>query len=305
MKSLLCITGPTAVGKSAIAIEIAKILGTDIISADSMQIYRGMNIGTAKPTIDEQKIVKHHLIDIVNPNESFSSFLFKKNVEKIICNYDENKIPLIVGGTGFYFDTLLYPLDFEVDSATLEYREELKNFVLNNGKDELYRKLTEVDPITAQDIHPNNVKRVIRALEIAKQGVKKSNYERKSRPNYPNIIFSLNKSREKLYYDIDKRVDKMLEIGLLGEVEKLYEEYHNKEYQSLQGIGYKELIEYIDGNLTLQEAVDTIKKNSRNYAKRQITFIKRLDTINIDVDEINRKQIIDKILMEYEKYSIK
>ncbi len=281
---LIGLLGPTASGKSDLAFSLAEKLGTDVISADSMQIYKGFDIGTAKPTKEEQKRVFHRLIDIAEPDEYFSSQDFAERCDKEISDLVYmGKTPLIVGGTGFYFDSLLYELDFE-GSANEDVRTELNELYKEKGAEYLHGLLREIDPDSAEDIHPNNVKRVIRAIEIYKTtGRKKSSGSGKQRKKrYEKaVIFELSRNREELYARIDARVDKMIENGLIGEVDGLYGTY-GADCQSMQGIGYKEIVPYLDGKCSLEEAINAIKLNTRHYAKRQLSYFKRMNTIKLD-----------------------
>ena len=256
MKPLIILTGPTAVGKTALSIGLAKAVDGEIISADSMQVYRKMNIGTAKIEPEEMQGVRHHLIDILDPAEEFNVVLFKKYALRAMEDiYSRGKIPIIVGGTGFYIQALLYDIDFEENDNDMSYREKLQN------------------------IHENNVKRVIRALEFYKKtGMKISEHnetESQKKSPYNFEYFVLNDDRQKLYDRIDRRIDIMLEAGLLDEVKLLVSEGYSRELVSMQGLGYKEIIDYIQGRCTLDEAVYTLKRDTRHFAKRQITWFKR------------------------------
>lgn len=299
MKPILGILGPTAVGKSRLALELAQKLNTEIISADSMQIYKGFDIGTAKPTKEEQSIVKHHLIDIVNPNESFSSYLFKKEAEKILQDFERRDlIPLIVGGTGFFFKNLLYQFDFEEGSDTDKVRENLMQLKDKNGTDYMFSLLRNIDPQSAEIIHPNDIKKVLRALEIYyTTGRTKSSGQNNQKPRYSYKLFVLNRSREDLYNRINMRVDKMLEKGLVEEVHFIYKTIPPNS-QSLQGIGYKELIAYFNGECDLSQSIELIKQHSRNYAKRQITFYKKMDAFWLDAT-LSANKLIHQILEIY------
>lgn len=285
MKPIIGILGPTAVGKSKLALALAKDIKTEIISADSMQIYKNFDIGTAKPTKEEQASVKHHLIDIVDPTESFSSYLFKRQAqEKLKYFQSQNMVPLIVGGTGFFFKNLLYQFDFEEGDEIQPVRQRLEELKNQHGNDFLYQLLTKEDADSAAIIHPNDSKKVMRALEIFyTTGKKKSSGENLQKPLYPYILFVLNKDREQLYQDINDRVDIMIKNGLIDEVQKLYSKLPS-DSQSMQAIGYKELVPYLKGEEPLDKAVELIKQHSRNYAKRQITFYKKMDVIWLDAN---------------------
>lgn len=280
MKPLIILTGPTAVGKTALSIGLAKAVDGEIISADSMQVYRKMNIGTAKIEPEEMQGVRHHLIDILDPAEEFNVVLFKKYALRAMEDiYSRGKIPIIVGGTGFYIQALLYDIDFEENDNDMSYREKLQNLADTHGKIFLHDMLAEVDPESAEKIHENNVKRVIRALEFYKKtGMKISEHnetESQKKSPYNFEYFVLNDDRQKLYDRIDRRIDIMLEAGLLDEVKLLVSEGYSRELVSMQGLGYKEIIDYIQGRCTLDEAVYTLKRDTRHFAKRQITWFKR------------------------------
>lgn len=304
MKPILCLTGPTAVGKSNLALQIAKRLNCRIISADSMQIYKGLDVGTAKPSKEEQSEVKHELIDILAPDQSYNSFLYKQDATGIVSRLG-CETPFVVGGTAFYMDSLLYSLDFTYNRESEIIRERLWKLYEQKGADELHKMLEEKDSDSAEKIHKNNVKRVIRALEIAESGQKMSDGKGVNRQkDYDYMLFALNASREKLYERIDKRVDLMIYNGLIDEVKDIYEKYPNKSLQSLQAIGYKETIMYLEGEISLSDCVELIKKNSRNYAKRQITYLKRMNPEWIDAEK-GEDFLSDYIIEKYQKYSQK
>lgn len=280
MNPLIILTGPTAVGKTALSIGLAKAVDGEIISADSMQVYRKMNIGTAKIEPEEMRGVRHHLIDILDPAEEFNVVFFKKYALRAMKDiYSRGRIPIIVGGTGFYIQALLYDIDFEENDNDMSYREKLQNLVDTHGNTFLHDMLAEVDPESAKKIHENNVKRVIRALEFYKKtGMKISEHnetESQKESPYNFEYFVLNDDRQKLYDRIDRRIDIMLEAGLLDEVKLLVSEGYSRELVSMQGLGYKEIIDYIQGRCTLDEAVYTLKRDTRHFAKRQITWFKR------------------------------
>ena len=306
MKPIIGILGPTAVGKSRLAIQLAQDLKTEVISADSMQIYKKFDVGTAKASVEERSAVKHHMIDVVEPDANFSSYLFKKQTQAILEDFKKRDIiPLIVGGTGFFFKNLLYQFDFEEGSNLEEVRADLQNKKDRFGNEYLHNLLKQIDPASAEIIHINDTKKITRALEIFyTTGQRKSEGKNEQQPLYPYVLFVLNRDRQKLYDDINKRVDIMLEQGLLEEVENLYKTLPS-DCQSLKGIGYKELIPYFKGECTLEQAVELIKQHSRNYAKRQITFYKKMDVIWLDA-ELSTQQLIDQIKTAYfEKFGIK
>lgn len=280
MKPLIILTGPTAVGKTALSIGLAKAVDGEIISADSMQVYRKMNIGTAKIEPSEMQGVRHHLIDILDPGEEFNVVLFKRYaLEAMEDIYSRGKIPVIVGGTGFYIQALLYDIDFEDNDNDMSYREELQRLAAKKGNSHIHDMLSKVDPESAKKIHENNVKRVIRALEFyRKTGMKISEHnetEAQKESPYNFEYFVLNDDRSKLYDRIDRRIDIMLEQGLEAEVRQLVSEGYSRELVSMQGLGYKEIIDYIQGRCSFDEAVYTLKRDTRHFAKRQITWFKR------------------------------
>ena len=277
---VIVLTGPTAVGKTAASIGLAKAIGGEIISADSMQVYRHMDIGSAKITTEEMNGVPHHLIDVLDPTENFNVVTFqtmaKAAMEEI---YDKGHIPIIVGGTGFYIQALLYDIDFTEEEDATAYREELEQLAKERGGDYLYEQLQQVDPEGAAAIHPNNIKRVIRALEYYRNtGGKISEHNEESRKKespYDFRYFVLDMERKKLYERIDKRVDIMIEQGLVSEVEKLRDMGLTRDMVSMQGLGYKEILDYLDGTISLEEAIYRIKRDSRHFAKRQLTWFRR------------------------------
>lgn len=280
MKPLIILTGPTAVGKTALSIGLAKAVDGEIISADSMQVYRKMNIGTAKIEPSEMQGVRHHLIDILDPGEEFNVVLFKRYaLEAMDDIYSRGKIPVIVGGTGFYIQALLYDIDFEDNDNDMSYREELQRLTAEKGNSYIHDMLSKVDPESAEKIHENNVKRVIRALEFyRKTGMKISEHnetEAQKESPYNFEYFVLNDDRSKLYDRIDRRIDIMLEQGLEAEVRQLVSEGYSRDLVSMQGLGYKEIIDYIQGRCSFDEAVYTLKRDTRHFAKRQITWFKR------------------------------
>lgn len=279
-KPLVVLTGPTAVGKTKASIGLAKVIGGEIISADSMQVYEYMNIGSAKIRPEEMQGVPHYLIDDLKPWDEFHVVRFqqmaKKAMEQIYAN---GHIPIVVGGTGFYIQALLYDIDFTGTAQDDTYRAELENLVKEKGAVYLHNMLRKVDPKSAEDIHANNVKRVIRALEYYRQtGQKMSEHneeERRKESPYEFVYFVLNAPREQLYARIDRRVDQMIEEGLVDEVKHLKELGCTKEMVSMQGLGYKEILAYLDGKYDLDTAVYTIKRDTRHFAKRQLTWFRR------------------------------
>lgn len=295
-KKLLIICGPTAVGKTKLGIECAKIFNGEIISADCMQIYKHLDIGSAKATTKEQSQAKHHLIDIIEPTDTYSVGDFKQDATKIIQElYKHNKLPIIVGGTGFYIESLLFPYSFGNCPQNLVVREKYKNLASEKGNDYVFEILKKVDPISAEKLHPNDVKRVIRALEIYETtGKPKSEQTLNKTSDYDYKLLLLNYDRDVLYERINKRVDLMLENGLENEVRKLVDSGLNRESQSMQGIGYKEFFDYFDSKISYEQLVEKIKQDSRNYAKRQITWFKHMQNIE-QVNIENFDEIINSI----------
>ena len=279
-KPLLILTGPTAVGKTKLSIALAKAVGGEIISADSMQVYRHMDIGSAKIRPEEMEGVPHHLLDVLEPEEPFHVVRFqelaKAAMEEI---YRRDHIPILVGGTGFYIQAILKDIDFTENSGDDSYRRSLEQLAREQGPQELHRRLALVDQQAAAEIHSNNVKRVIRALEfyhLTGQRISEHNrQEREKQSPYCFAYFVLNDDREKLYRQIDLRVDQMLEEGLLEEVRGLKERGCTRDMVSMQGLGYKEMLDYLEGRTTLEEAIYILKRDTRHFAKRQITWFKR------------------------------
>ncbi len=292
MKSFAGITGTTCVGKSAVAVELAKILHCDVISADSMQIYVGMDVGTAKITSDEMQGVKHHMLDVATPNCDFSAFEYAQMVGDIIN--DLKNPPIIVGGTGFYFDSLVYPPEFSGGDKIR--RAQLQQMLAQNGLDYMVDYLKHLDAETCAKIDVKNPVRVIRAIEIAETGQKQSQGCTKSNPQYDAKIFVLQRDRQSLYDMIDNRVDTMVQSGLVDEVKTLVEEYGYCQTSAFSAIGYKEIIQYLQGNCTLDDAINQIKLNTRHYAKRQISYFKRMNIAKyIDVEGKSTRQIAQEI----------
>ena len=281
------IGGPTASGKSKLAVELAKKVNGEIISADSMQIYKEMNIGTAKVNKEEMQGVQHYLVDFVSPDERYSASNFKKDAEKAIEEIlAKGKTPIVVGGTGLYIDSLIYGIEFQDEEVDLEYREKLNKIADEKGLESLYKKAQEIDPEAMKKISINDRKRIIRVLEIYhKTGKTKTEQELQSRKNevkYEYKVFAITMDREKLYERIEKRIDFMIEQGLIEEVKQILEKYHTFP-TAMQGLGYKEVVEYLEGSCTKEEMIEKIKKETRHYAKRQLTwFRKNKETIWLD-----------------------
>ena len=293
------IVGPTAVGKTDLSIALAERLQTEIISADSVQIYKGLDIGSAKPTVEEMKGIPHHLIDCVPANESFSVSDYvsraKTEIERLL---ELGKVPVVVGGTGLYVNGLMYDMNFGDSCADEVFRSEMEALAKREGNAALHAKLAALDPEAAERIHCNNLKRVIRALEINHvTGKPSANFATapKLTEDYEVVLIGLMRSREHLYERINLRVKLMIEAGLIEEVKKLNNLGINDSCQSMQGIGYKEVLTYLKGQSTYEEMVDAIQQGSRNYAKRQMTWFKRYENIHwIDLE----KQDIDAALQE-------
>lgn len=279
-KPLIVLTGPTAVGKTKLSIALAKAVGGEIISADSMQVYKGMDIGSAKIFPDEMGGVTHHLIDILDPKDDFNVMTFKNLCNQIIPGiYERGHIPILVGGTGFYIQAVLKNVDFTENPEGDAYRQELEALLQEKGAEYLHQQLTAIDPVSAQIIHANNSKRVIRALEFYHMNHypisehNQSEMEKASPYNY--CYFVLNDDRDKLYDRIEKRIDKMMDDGLIEEVQRLKEQGCMRGMTSMQGLGYKEILDYLNGELTLEEAVYILKRDTRHFAKRQLTWFRR------------------------------
>lgn len=283
-KPLIILTGPTAVGKSAASIGIAKRIGGEIISADSIQVYKYMDIGSAKISREEMDGVNHYLIDDLDPAEEFNVARFQQMAKAALDRiYAAGHIPIVVGGTGFYIQALLYDTNFLDAGEETGYRRELEAAAREEGPMALHERLQKVDEPSAEMIHPNNVKRVIRALEFYHQtGTRISDHnqsERQKESPYNFAYFVLNEDRTMLYQRIDARVDKMLELGLIEEIQKLKNVGYDSNLVSMQGLGYKEIFQYLNGDCTLDEAIYMIKRDSRHFAKRQITWFKREPTV--------------------------
>ena len=279
-KPMIILTGPTAVGKSALSVELAKKINGAVISADSMQVYRHMDIGSAKITPEEMQGVTHYMIDELEPDEEFHVVRFVTMAKEYLKEiYADGKIPIIAGGTGFYIQALLYDIDFTEQQCDETYRRQLEDLAREHGAEYLHGILREVDPASAEAIHANNIKRVIRTLEFYHLSGKKisehNETERQKQSPYNFAYFVLTDERAKLYERIDRRVDAMIEAGLVEEVKKLKSMGCSREMVSMQGLGYKEILAYLDGGCTLEEAVYIIKRETRHFAKRQLTWFKR------------------------------
>lgn len=292
-KPLVVLTGPTAVGKTKLSIDLAKALGGEIISADSMQVYKHMDIGSAKITEKEMDGVPHHLIDVLSPFEEFHIVRFQELAKKAVEDiYSRGRIPVFVGGTGFYIQAVTKDIDFTEGEEDKEYREELSRLAAEKGNEFLHEMLRNIDPKSAEEIHANNVKRVIRALEFYKENgfpISQHNEEQKQNETPYNLAyFVLNASRELLYERIDRRVDEMMENGLMEEVQKLKDMGCRRDMTSMQGLGYKEILSFLEGEVPLEEAVRILKRDTRHFAKRQLTWFRReSDVIWVDKDKFS------------------
>ena len=303
-KPLVILTGPTASGKTQLSINLAKRINGEIISADSMQVYKKMNIGTAKISEEEMQGVKHHLIDVLMPDEDFNVVVFqqmaKKAMDEILA---KGKIPIIVGGTGFYIQALLNDIDFTENDSDMSFRHELEELAKTQGPEVLHARLAKYDPESAEKIHANNVKRVIRALEFyEKTGTKISDHNEeqmgKESP-YNFAYFVITMPRNILYERINMRVDKMVDDGLVTEVEQLLKEGYLPELVSMQGLGYKEFVPYFKGECTLEDSLYILKRDTRHFAKRQITWFKReKEVIPLDKYEKTEEELLEYIINE-------
>ncbi len=302
---LIVLAGPTAVGKTALSIQLAKELDGEIVSTDSMQIYKGMDIGSAKVDEVERDGVIHHMLDVVMPSDSFSAAEFKNKAKPIIDDIlRRGKVPILTGGTGLYINSVTCNMNFTSADKDEVYREYLEELADREGNEYIHNMLKEIDPISYKEIHANNRKRVIRALEVYKTtgspfssfNVGASFYE----SEYDVYYYVLNMNREKLYDRINMRVDIMINKGLVDECIKLKENGYNLSMQSMQGIGYKEILHYLDNKISLDTAIDMIKQGSRNYAKRQITWFKKDPRAKfIDKDKFSEEDILTSIINDF------
>ena len=276
---VIVICGPTASGKTSLSIELAKRIDGEIISCDSMQIYKDMNIGTAKPTIEERQGIKHYLLDFVSPSERYSVADFKKDAKKAIKEIiDKGKTPIVVGGTGLYIDSLIYEIEYSNIEFDENYRKKLEEEVQKEGLEKLYEKAKKIDPQAIEKISKNDKKRILRILEIYHAtGKNKTEQEIESRKNeveYDYKVYAISWDREELYARINKRVDLMIEQGLIDEVKNILQKYEQFP-TAMQGLGYKEVVDYLQGNCTKQEMIEKIKMETRRYAKRQMTWFRK------------------------------
>ena len=305
-KPMIILTGPTAVGKTDLSIQLAKVINGEIISADSMQVYRHMDIGSAKVTPEEMDGVPHHLIDVLEPEEEFNVVVFQKLAKEALTGiYERGHIPIIVGGTGFYIQALLYDIDFTENDGDTAIRRELEKLAQTQGAGCLHQMLQEIDPESAAAIHQNNVKRVIRAIEFYRQTGKKislhNEQEREKQSPYQFLYYVLDTDRKTLYERIDRRVDLMMEHGLVDEVKHLADMGCTRDMVSMQGLGYKEILDYLSGEIPLEEAVYILKRDTRHFAKRQITWFKRerdVRWLELEQFQNDRKKVLEHILDE-------
>lgn len=303
-RPLIVLTGPTAVGKTALSISLAKAVNGEIISADSMQVYRHMDIGSAKIRPDEMQGVPHYLVDVLEPTEDFHIVKFQQMAKSAMDEiYAKGKIPILVGGTGFYIQAVTRDIDFTEAEQEDGYRKELEQLAAEKGNEYLHERLKAVDPKSAEQIHANNVKRVIRALEFYHQNgtpISAHNQEQKEQTSpYALAYFVLNAPRDLLYERIDKRVDAMMKDGLLEEVKQLKEMGLKRGMVSMQGLGYKEILDYLDGLFPLEEAVRVLKRDTRHFAKRQLTWFRRepeVTWVNKDAFDYEDEKILEYML---------
>lgn len=305
MKKIIVIAGPTATGKTDIAIELAKKIDGEVVSCDSMQLYKYMDIGSAKPTEEEMSSVKHHLIDEIDPREPFSVAIYRDMAKAAINDiFSRGKTPIIAGGTGLYLNSLLYDMDFSNAEKDDELRSKLEKEAEELGAEHIHSRLVELDPARAAKIHPNNVKKVIRALECAIRGDGIADFkelnERTS--DYDALLIGITRDRKELYERINLRVDIMIEEGLIDEVKHLMNIGLSDSDISMKGIGYKEVIDFLNGKVSLDEAVEKIKRNTRNLAKRQITWFKRYDDMKwIDISGLSKEDVVEEIICLLQK----
>lgn len=300
-KPLVAIIGPTAVGKTKLSLTLAKELNAEIISGDSMQVYKGMNIGTAKPTVEKRQNIPHHMIDILTPEEDFSVADFQQRVDELIPEIvQRGKLPMLVGGTGLYIKALIQGFLFPEMETDWELRERLEAEADKHGTEYVHDKLKEIDPTLADKLHPNDLRRVIRGIEVYQQTGKTSTHFRQKAkerpPRYRAVKIGLRRDRDELYDRINRRVNSMIDNGLIEEVKELYEAGYDRELTSMQGLGYKELIGYFEGEYDLEEAVRLIKRNTRHFAKKQLTWFRKDDEIHwFDVEEYEFEKLISDV----------
>ncbi|MDD4335578.1 MAG: tRNA (adenosine(37)-N6)-dimethylallyltransferase MiaA [Desulfotomaculaceae bacterium] len=292
---LVVICGPTATGKSYVGVQIAEKLNGEIISADSMLVYRGMDIGTAKPTPAERSGIPHHLIDIVEPDQEYNAALYQEQARAIIADIkNREQLPVMVGGTGLYIRAVIDDYDFSGARGSEVYRKKLLKDAEEHGAAKLHERLHKIDPGAAAKLHPNDIRRIIRALEVYKYtGTPISSFHKTDRSRqsiYNLLMFGLSLEREKLYKTIEQRVELMIQTGLVEEVQELLSRGFSPELSSMRGLGYKEIIEYLQGGRSLTQSVDILKRNTRRFAKRQMTWFRRdrrIKWLNVDQDDVS------------------
>lgn len=303
-EEILAIVGPTAVGKTKLSLRLAQDLAGEIISADSMQIYEGMDIGTAKASPEEQELVPHHMIDIAEPDEEFSVADFQSEVDELIPAIDQRgKLPMLVGGTGLYVKSVIQGFLFPDMEKDWELRNRLEAEAEEKGTEHVHDKLKEVDPTLADKLHPNDLRRVIRGIEVYRQtGKTITHFKKKAKerpPRYKADKIGLFREREKLYERINKRVENMIDQGLIAEVKNLYEQGYDLELTSMQALGYKQLIKHFEGEYDLEEAIRLIKRDTRHFAKKQLTWFKRDDSIKwFDVGKYDFNELVTAVKKE-------
>lgn len=293
--TVIALAGPTAVGKTKFAIMLAQAFDGEVVSCDSMQLYKYMDIGSAKPTAEEMAMAKHHLVDMIDPRDDFSVAQYQKLAKESIADiFSRGKTPIISGGTGLYLNSLLYDMDFSSAPEDNEYRNALEKKAEEEGREALHKMLEEQDPKAAALIHPNNTKKIIRALERLKEGegrIKQFSDIDNETSDYDVILIGLTRDRAELYDRVNRRVDILIEEGLLDEVKGLMEMGLTQENISMKGIGYKEVMDHFDGRCTLEDSIDTIKKNTRHYAKKQLTWFRRYDKMKwFDISEYDNDE---------------
>jgi len=306
VEKVIVIVGPTAVGKTKLSVDLAKHLQTEIISGDSMQVYKGMDIGTGKITEKEKQHIPHHMLDIKNPDEDFSVVAYQQEVQQLITHINQrHHTPILVGGSGLYIQAVLHDYVFSDQKRDDELTKKLEKRIEDEGNHILYEELKTMDPDHAKTIHPNNKRRLIRALEIlytTGQTMSEIRSKQENKPKYDHHIIGLAMDRETLYNQINQRVDEMIEIGLVSEVKRLYEQGY-EHTQAMKAIGYKEMIPYIKGETDLETAVNLLKRNSRRYAKRQFTWFKNKMNVKwYQLTETNYDRILNKVIIDLQTY---
>ncbi len=304
MNKIIALAGPTAVGKTKFAIKLANEFDGEIVSCDSMQLYKYMNIGSAKPTAEEMSQARHHLVDMIDPREDFSAAMYQKLAKQAIADiFSRGKLPVVSGGTGLYLNSLLYDMDFSAPPQNPQYRQELLEIAEKQGGNVLHEMLAERDPQAAAAIHPNNSRKVIRALERLKEGegrLRPFSSIRKETEDYGVLLIALTRNRPELYDRINRRVDILVEQGLFEEVEMLMNMGLTIDNISMKGIGYKEIFEFFSGKYSREEAIDTIKKNTRHYAKKQLTWFRRYDKMNwYNISEYDNDDTAAEVISEW------